>query len=242
MYVKYMFCARVATLLGLGIVLLFGYTNCSSSLSPTSTASSSSVGACASADPSLNNPSTIDQVVTLINSLPKPLSIDCFLTTLPKPMQVFAVNNAFSAQPSAGVESPRIFVLQPGLSLSVVPAGAGKNFLELGQFMSGGQSVKAEIEFPVVANLAVDLPYTRLLDTVGGTNCRFCHQREAPAPAGFAGTAFVSDVVKPDPFRRVTSTNLRQYALACDTSREAYRCAMLRAIFVSGQGQDTEFP
>ncbi len=237
-----MLCVRATALIGLGVILLFGYTNCSSSLSPTSGASSSSAGACPAADPLLSNPSTIDQVVTLINSLPKPLSIDCFLTTLPKPMQVFAVNNGFSAQPSAGVESPRIFILQPGLSLSVVPAGPGGNFLELGQFVVGGQSVKAEIEFPITANLPVDLPYTRLLDTVGGTNCRFCHQREAPISPGFAGPAFVSDVVKPDPFRRVTSANLRQYALACDTSREAYRCAMLRAIFVSGQGQDTDFP
>lgn len=237
-----MLCARGAMLIGFGAILLLGYTNCSSSLSPRSGASSSSASACPAADPLLSNPSTIDQVVTLINSLPKPLSIDCFLTTLPKPMQVFAVNNAFSAQPSAGVESPRIFILQSNLSLSVVPTGPGRNFLELGQFVVGGQSVKAEVEFPITANLPADLPYTSLLDTAGGTNCRFCHQREAPIALGFAGPAFVSDVVKPDPFRRVTSFTLRQYALACDSNLEAYRCAMLRAIFISGQGRDTDFP
>ncbi len=58
-----------------------------------------------------NSPRTIDETVTLINALPKPLSLPCFLESLARPLEISASYGVFSAQPAKGIRSPRIFVI-----------------------------------------------------------------------------------------------------------------------------------
>lgn len=194
---------------------------------------------------SLRNPQSIDQTVLLINTLPKPLTIDCFIKALKPPLQIFAVDNAFSAQPSAGVNSPRIFIIKSKLTLSVVPAGVGSSLLELSQIVSTSASVKGEIEFPVRQNLPAHTPYTSILETsaASATSCRICHSNELRYSAITAGVAFSSLLIRPDPFKRVTQTYLKNQALNCNQQTQPFRCAMLEAIFIKGEASDIfEFP
>jgi hypothetical protein len=238
---------RVFTKLsGLGLAVLtlaVLFNNCSAPKD--NLRSSSSVGAdanCPKADASLTNPQTIDAVVVLINSLPKPLTLDCFLRNLAPNQKVYAVDNNFSAQPSAGPQSPRIFLLQPSFVLSVVPAGSARNLLEMSQFTSSTQSVKAELEFPITTTLATDAPYTHILNAnSSGTRCFSCHSPETAA-LGFGGPAYNSHVLVPDALKRVPASMLRSYAQTCASTSDQFRCAILRAIFVYGNGQDGNFP
>lgn len=236
-----------AKLSGLGLTVLtlaVLFNNCSAPKD--ALRSSSSVGAdaaCPKADTSLTNPQTIDAVVALINSLPKPLTLDCFLRNLATNQKVYAVDNNFSAQPSAGPQSPRIFLLQPSFVLSVVPAGSARNLLEMSQFTSATTSVKAELEFPITATLAADAPYTHILNVnSSGTRCFSCHSPETAVVGGFGGPAYNSHVLVPDSLKRVPASILRSYAQTCASTSDQFRCAVLRAIFVYGNGQDGNFP
>ena len=58
-------------------------------------------------------PQTIAEVVTLLNALPKPLNLPCFVASLARPLSLHAVNSPFSAQPAQGRRSPRIFIFFP---------------------------------------------------------------------------------------------------------------------------------
>src|SRR5450432_198125 len=55
-----------------------------------------------------NNPQSIAETITLLNALPKPLSIPCFLESLARPIPVLATFGVLSAQPAVGVRSPRV--------------------------------------------------------------------------------------------------------------------------------------
>ncbi|WP_054113572.1 hypothetical protein [Marinagarivorans algicola] len=63
----------------------------------------------------------IDSVVEWINAMPKPLTLPCFITSLPRPMYYNATKSIFSAQRSKGKRSPRVFFLIDKLVLTVVP-------------------------------------------------------------------------------------------------------------------------
>ncbi len=219
------------------------FNNCSQGFIQEGSESGLSSSSCAPAPSGLRNPQTIDQTVALINSLPKPLTLDCFLQSLGRPLNVFALHSTFSAQASESELSPRIFILKPGLSLSVVPTGAAKAFLELGQFLSSTESVKGEIEFPVNSQLIPAAPYDHILKANGGgTNCSTCHIFERQAFGDFGGPAFASAIMAPDPFKRITSQTLYEYARFCNETQDAYRCAILKSIFLYGQGRDGNFP
>lgn len=224
-------------------VLVVSYTNCSE-FNPTAETTSSlgSTTTCATAAIQYQNPKTIQGAIDLINALPKPLSLDCFLWNLQRPLDVYAVDNAFSAQPSAGQKSPRILIFKAPLVLSVVPAGTGRLLLELSELVDTTQSVKAEIQFPIYTQIVSADAFDHLVKPPGQTDCRFCHQNEQSAGPSYPANAFKSNIVKPDAFNRVSSTFLRQEAQACDERAEPYRCAMLEAIFVRGQARDTAFP
>ena len=63
----------------------------------------------------------IASVVDWVNAMPKPLSLACFVKSLPRPMYYNATLSSFSAQPSVGKRSPRIFFMIDDLMLTVVP-------------------------------------------------------------------------------------------------------------------------
>src|SRR5688572_16123159 len=71
------------------------------------------------------SPRSVDQTVELVNALPKPLSLACFVEALGRPLQLHATRSEISAQPAVGLRSPRIFLYFEPLIMTVVPAGAG---------------------------------------------------------------------------------------------------------------------
>lgn len=233
-------------LLCLVVIAVIGsaFTNCSGGVKGT-TSDQSSLGPDGSGSPCAGvnaSPQSISDTVALINTLPRPLTVDCFLNALAKPMQVYAVNNSFSAQPAMGVNSPRIFILYPTFVLSVVPAGSGSTVIEMSEVKSSG-SVKGEIAFPVNGVLSADNPFTHIVSTTNTSQskCTLCHSGEAPV-SGYPGPAFISSFVRPDSAKRVTAQYLKNQAKICDPLNDAYRCAILNAIYVSGKAVDGNFP
>jgi hypothetical protein len=190
-------------------------------------------------------PLTIDETTTLINQLPKPLTLECFLYYLPRPLSVHATTSNFSAQPSDSPENPRIFIVNPGTQIflmSVVPTGLGKYLLEMSQFQSQTTSVKAELAFPVTGTLAAATPYSNILEVGGGTSCKFCHQNEMGASGSWGGSAFVSEVLRPDTARRVSLSEMTKKAKTCDKNSDPYRCAILNSIYGVAPLKEVSFP
>lgn len=186
---------------------------------------------------------SIDQAVALINELPKPLSLDCFLVNLQTPLSVHNVNNPISAQPAVNAHNPRILIIQTPLILSVVPLGAGRDLLELSEIVSGAQSVKAELAFPITGPIVSEDAFSTIPLTVGaGTDCRFCHNNETLAGGAFPSNAYRSDIVKPLESQRITASAMKREATTCNPGSDLYRCEILNAVFVDGAAIDGAFP
>lgn len=241
MYLKYRFKKSTLGLLLITPLLILGFNNCSPApKGQDSAAGSSGLSHCQGLTE--QSPNTIDEATDLINQLPKPLTVSCFLASLKKPLQVYAVDNVFSAQPSAGPEDPRIFLFSGNLVISVVPKGPSSEVIEFSQLTSDGKSVKGEIAFPVTAQLPGDAPYSKIKDGSVGTACRICHGAESRDLSITRGEAFKSGIIEPDSYNRIGSTTLNRVALNCNSSENLERCRILNSIFVNGKGQDAEFP
>jgi len=178
--------------------------------------------------------------VTLLNALAKPVTLPCFLETLPRPLELHAALSVFSAQPASGVRSPRLFLFLDPLIMSVVPDGVGRALLELGELQSETRSVKAEVEFPVRTELSQQDPFDHVLFNELATSCSLCHQQEERVRIGGA-EAFASQALRPTAEQRVGVAELRAELSACDAVAEPERCAMLEAIF-GREVRDREFP
>lgn len=233
----------IATILAISVPILLSFNNCGGKFETgAQLTSSSSSSKCALAPEELRNPSTIEETTALINALPKPLTLNCFLENLARPLNVYATYSTFSAQASPRPESPRIFIVKPNFVLSIVPEGEAQNTLEIGQYISNTQSVKAEIVFPVLEDLSPSAPYDHILSSGGGgTSCRQCHIGEFQI-GGFPGEAYASNILRPTETNQVQSSTLANLARNCNAQLEPHRCAILRAIFITGQARDAFFP
>jgi hypothetical protein len=187
------------------------------------------------------SPRSIAEVVTLVNALPHPVTLPCFLESLDRPLRANATHSTISLQPARGLRSPRVFLFFDGLILSVVPAGPGQRLIEMGEFVDSKRTIKAEIEFPLAAALAAREPYEHPRTTVG-TLCASCHANETRAPSIDFAEAYVSDALKPTFRADVDLAVLRAERSACDPAVEPDRCAMLGAIFDHGEVLRAEFP
>jgi hypothetical protein len=186
---------------------------------------------------------SINDAIALINALPKPLTLDCFLYNIDAPLSVYNVNNTASAQPAINAQNPRIFIIKTPLLLSVVPAGPAAALLEMSELVSSTQSVKAELKFPITSNVVTEDAFSSLAATIGvGTDCRFCHTNETLAGGSFARNAYKSDIIAPAASQRIITAAMRREASACDPSVDAYRCAILSAVFIDGAATDGTFP
>lgn len=202
----------------------------------------SSSQSCTGPTDSLGSPKTIEETIALINALPKPLSLSCFLTSLKAPLNVFAVNSTFSAQPAVDQNSPRIFIIRNNLVLSVAPAGVGRTLLEFGEFNGGTESFKGEIQFPIEDTVTIDQIMKQLSQTTTTSTCVTCHSAERKIQYKALGSLFASKVVRPSESQRVTSSYLKSQASACNPDINRYRCEILNAVFTSGEAQDALFP
>lgn len=234
---------QLATLLLSSLLLLISFNNCGGTAPEQNLAASQTI-ACDQVADALRTPNSIADTINLINALPKPTSITCFLKSLKKPLKVMAVNNGFSAQPADGNQSPRIFIVNTKLALSVAPAGAGKFLLELSEPSSATRSIKGELGFPIVQTIDPLLVFSTTADpqSPGNSRCILCHRNEEKIKYGNIGFAFNSEIVRPNELQRVFSLYLRNQAYMCNPATDKYRCDMLNAIFMTGEGQDSDFP
>jgi hypothetical protein len=136
---------------------------------------------------------TIAGIVRHINALPQPATAACFIASLPRPLSIVATSSTASAQPAAGVRAPRIFIVLPTISFSVVSDGGGAHLLELGEWIDTRHTLKGEIELPPAERpLAVDAPFTRVRYGTG-TTCGLCHREERASTSvasGFTSLAY----------------------------------------------------
>lgn len=198
--------------------------------------------ACAAPEGVSGSPNNVAEVLTLLNALPKPVSLPCFLRALSRPLAIHATESIFSLQQAAGKRSPRIFVFFEGLIFSVVPEGTGSHLVEFGETRPDNRSLKAELEFPIPTELSDSDPFEGFMLTEDATNCAICHDDEELAQDITYARAYVSQSLQPAAGQRVDVESLQGEQLACDSSAEAERCAMLDAIFDQGNVVETQFP
>ena len=197
---------------------------------------------CVAPEGAPTSPQTIADVVALVNALPSPVTLPCFMQALERPLLMHAAVSSISAQPSVGTRSPRIFLFWDGLRASVVPAGAGAPLLELGEILPEDRSLKAEILFPVTTPLDPVTPYERILFAPNVTRCGFCHQAEDPDPNITFASAFTSVALRPLDSYAVTIDSLANELAICDPKAEPDRCALLQALFDQAPPVEQPFP
>lgn len=233
---------RTTAVMFFSLILLISFNNCSVGQNSQQEQLVAAL-ACDQVADSLRTPNSIVEAINLMNALPKPLTMDCFLKSLKKPLKVMAVNNTFSAQPAMGNENPRIFILNSKLSISVVPAGIGKALVEMSEPTSSTMSSKAELEFPIQQKIAPYEAFNRIADgSSDNSKCVFCHRFEEKKLYPGIGFVFNSGIVRPNEYQRVFSKYLRNQASICDSTANKDRCDILNAIFMMGEAQDSDFP
>jgi hypothetical protein len=187
------------------------------------------------------SPRSVADVVALLNALPAPVTLPCFLETLARPLKMHATLSQISLQPSAGARSPRVFLFSDTLRMSVALAGTGSSLLEFGEINDQLHSIKAEIGFPVTAPLTPESPFERVLFTPTQTRCSFCHPSEEPIDIGVM-PAFTSVALRPSPGNGVSIDFLRYQRDACDPTVEPDRCPLLHGLFDQGLPIEQAFP
>jgi hypothetical protein len=195
-------------------------------------------------------PVSIAEVVDLVNRLPPPVTLACFLESLARPLRLQAADSLISLQPSR-TRSPRMFLFSGPLIMTIVPEGKGAHLVELGQLTGPERSLKAEVAFPVTERVNPGDPYTRVLSGTGtgagagtGTTCRFCHRDEIQAEEITHAAAFASGALKPRQRDRVPLGDVLLERQRCGEAADAQddRCAMFRALFDHGEVLPAEFP
>lgn len=181
------------------------------------------------------SPTTIPEALILINTLPKPTSLACFLEALDRPLTLYMTESDQSLQPSPGPRSPRTFVLRDNLEMSIVFEGLASDTLEFGFRPEISRSIKTEIVFPVTKDLSEATIFDRIQQTERTTRCGNCHVDEQHVDyPGFPSGVFESDVFPPFDFYEVKLDSLKAEAASCDKAAEPYRCELLSAIFDHG--------
>lgn len=188
------------------------------------------------------SPRSIEEVVALVDALPSPVTLPCFLDALSRPLRIHATRSVFSAQPAVGARSPRIFLFFDGLRASIALAGVGSPLLEMGEIRDDLRSLKAEIEFPVAEPLAPQAPFERIMFAPNATSCSLCHADEQPAADVTFSQAFTSLALRPLVGEGVSIDALAAERASCDPATEPDRCATLASLFAQGLPVEEPFP
>lgn len=232
---------------GIGLLIIIGFGQaCAPSFTSVSNFEehAESIGltkTCAPPPGMSGSPKTIEDVVILINSLPKPVTVPCFIESLDRPLDVSLTYSESSAQPASGARSPRIFIMIDKLFISVVPEGLGRDFVELSYMTTGDLSIKAEIEFPIVTELSRQAPYERISEGFN-TSCGFCHKGERQVTSISFTKAFESKAIQPDIDTLVELSALQRELSTCNFMQEPERCSMLKALLSFGEVRSKRFP
>jgi hypothetical protein len=188
------------------------------------------------------SPQTIEQAVALLNALPKPTSVACFVESLDRPLTIFSTSSPFSAQPALSTKSPRVFIKSGQLWLSIVIDGDSSELIEFGYLLGDTlRSIKGELHLPLDAPIAPSAPYERVRYQ-SGTVCGLCHSDERPEEVpGIAGV-FSTVAFRPRPDSHVQLGALALEWQACKWEQEPHRCEMLSSVFGGGQVVEGAFP
>lgn len=182
----------------------------------------------------MGSPQTIAEAVALMNALPEPITIACVVEALDRPLTLYATGSRVSAQPAAGPQDPRVFILSGDLLLSVVPAGEGQPLLELGQQVEPGWSLKGEVALPLPQPIAAAAPYDHLRYNADVTICGICHRDERRAEGIDHPNAYVSRALRPVAGEAASLAVLEGERARCDPALDATRCAILAALLDHG--------
>ncbi len=182
----------------------------------------------------MGSPSTIDEIVQLLNALPGPVSVPCLVQALDRPLAINSTSGFVSAQPAESVHNPRIFIFTDGLALSIVPAGRGRDLLELGQYETPEESLKGELHMPVETPVTKDSLYGHLRYDENITVCGLCHREERLAPEAGHPNAYISSAFRPRESELVALEAVRSEHEGCDAAADPERCAIYSAIFDHG--------
>jgi hypothetical protein len=196
-----------------------------------SRATASQTVGCSPAKGVSNDPRSIDEAVALINALPKPLSVACFIEALARPIQIQATSSDFSVQPAEGEGRPRIFIVRGNLVMTVVASDKYDAEIELGERVADGRSIKGAIAFPVIGPVNSDGAYS-YVRRGSLTTCASCHSPEVPMDS--RPGVFVSKILPPMPLFEVSVTSVVDLAANCDPETEPRRCGILRAVVGGG--------
>lgn len=198
-------------------------------------------GRCAAPDGVESRPQTIEDAMLLADSLPKPLTVACFVEALDRPMKVIASTDFISAQPAGGADAPRVFVFYDQLIISFVPDGEGSQVIEFGEERPFASSVKAEIKMPVDGPITRELPFEHI-QAQGGTTCGGCHTGEARDGVIDYAEAYTSEAIRPALSQTVRLDGLEDAAGRCDPEATPRRCSIFDALFYRGELSDADFP
>jgi hypothetical protein len=170
-----------------------------------------------------------------MNSLPRPTSLACFLQALDRPLTLYMTSSSLSLQPAPGARSPRTFIVNEPLVMSVVFDGPARIALELGYRTAPTRSIKTEILFPIERDVTYGNFFEEVLEG-SATRCSACHTGEVQtvSPA-FPVDVFESEVIPPYTMFEVGLDALRTERQSCNPAIEPERCAMLSAIFDFGE-------
>ena len=197
---------------------------------------------CVAPDGVSNAPQSIADTVALMNALPKPLTLPCFLQALARPLEINSTDSLFSAQPAQGKRSPRIFLFRDPNTMSIVPAGSGAPLLEFGEQRPNYRSLKAQITFPVLGPLDPTAPFQDLAYNDQLTTCGLCHASEVEESTVSGVREFVSESFRPLASDFVAAADLANELSICDRAAEPDRCAMLDGLMGWGAVTDRAFP
>jgi hypothetical protein len=198
---------------------------------------------CAPGPNTTGAPRTIEQVVDLINSLPKPVTVACFVESLDAPLKVFASKSVASLQLSTGPEDPRWFIFSLPLIISVTSDGPGADLLEMGVLQPGNRrALLGELRLPIRTEITHALPFDRIRNDAGTTCGFFCHQDEQRDSRIRFAEAFVSKAIRAAASSEVTLDFLRGVHSRCKSPTASARCELLHAVLVTGRAQREDFP
>lgn len=181
-----------------------------------------------------SSPQTILEVVGALEELPEP-TIPCLVASLERPLSVVVSRSQFSAQPALDDDDPRIFLMRPGLVMTIVTAGFGSELLELGEWESATRTLKGELAFPLTTPVSDEEPFVQVLNTlptVTGieTGCSVCHGEEELALELDDVNGYSSVALRPLDELVLPLSTVETSRRACASFDRGLRCDMLRAL------------
>ncbi|MDX2024385.1 MAG: hypothetical protein SF187_29350 [Deltaproteobacteria bacterium] len=177
---------------------------------------------------------TTADLTTMLNSLPRPLDVPCFVAALPRPVAITATTSVISLQPASGRRNPRIFMQAGGgLITSITMVGEFSQHVETSEPEPNqpGFTVKGDLVFPRQEPLQEADFYSSLITPEGPSSCSGCHGGEYVAREVNGVNAFASRGLKPTRSQTVPIPDVQALADECTADDATPRCRMLRALF-----------